>query len=428
MILLRESRLKSCFDTVKVHFPYSLSCERKSYNTVIKEQGAKYMNAAIMENGKLVRITQHLTKRRLEHVRATCKFYCPECRQEVLLKLGEHRVHHFAHKQLSACPLASTGETAYHQAGKMALKDWLTQLGYEPLLEKYVSNIQQRPDVTVAIENKSYAIEFQCANISWKELYKRTEGLHAAGLYPIWIIGANRLKRMAGQLFSFSSIHWGILRQSKNRRLIFYCPIQNRFIHLDQLLVFQPTKICASMTVRPPSAYRQLPALLSVSSSNHQLYKEWLKCIRQFRERPPRILANESKRLRTIFYEHHQTAWPFLPTELFIPLTEAYIFSSPVYVWQGCLYDWMVRKGKEQVTIHLLLKEIKRCVQNKEVKLRYANVTIEEIKGVIISYVRALVNLGFLYMTKEGNYQVTSNQKPIQTADEAIKRDAFLFH
>ncbi|MDG3044070.1 competence protein CoiA family protein [Bacillus sp. B6(2022)] len=183
----------------------------------------------------------------------------------------------------------------------MALKDWLTQLGYEPLLEKYVSNIQQRPDVTVAIENKSYAIEFQCANISWKELHKRTEGLRAAGLYPIWVIGANRLKRMAGQLFSFSSIHWGILRQSKNRRLIFYCPIQNRFIHLDQLLVFQPTKICASMTVRPPSAYRQLPALLSVSSSNHQLYKEWLKCIRQFRERPPRILANESKRLRTIF-------------------------------------------------------------------------------------------------------------------------------
>ncbi|WP_232516936.1 hypothetical protein [Bacillus altitudinis] len=88
----------------------------------------------------------------------------------------------------------------------------------------------------------------------------------------------------------------------------------------------------------------------------------------------------------------------------------------------------MVRKGKEQVTIHLLLKEIERCVQNKEVKLRYANVTIEEFKEVIISYVRALVNLGFLYMTKEGNYQVTSNQKPIRTADEAIKRDAFLFH
>lgn len=134
-----------------------------------------------MENGKLIRITQHLTKRRLEHVRATCKFYCPECRQEVLLKLGEHRVYHFAHKQLSACPLASTGETAYHQAGKMALKDWLTRLGYEPLLEKYVSNIQRRPDVTVAIENKSYAIEFQCANISWKELHKRTEGLRLCG-------------------------------------------------------------------------------------------------------------------------------------------------------------------------------------------------------------------------------------------------------
>nr|MDF9459342.1 competence protein CoiA family protein [Bacillus pumilus] len=44
------------------------------------------------------------------------------------LKLGEQRVYHFAHKQLTACPLAS-GETAYHQAGKEAIMNWLQQLG-----------------------------------------------------------------------------------------------------------------------------------------------------------------------------------------------------------------------------------------------------------------------------------------------------------
>ena len=109
------------------------------------------------------------------------------------------------------------------------------------------------------------------------------------------------------------------------------------------------------------------------------------------------------------------------------PLTEAYIFSSPVYVWQGCLYDWMVRKGKEQVTIHLLLKEIKRCVQNKSEAPIYQCHNRRNQRGDHFICTGACESR-VLYMTKEGNYQVTSNQKPIQTADEAIKRDAFLFH
>ncbi|GLF90933.1 competence protein CoiA [Bacillus safensis] len=386
------------------------------------------MNAAIMDNGKLIRITHHLSKSRLEHVRTTCKFYCPECRQEVQLKLGEHRVYHFAHKQLTACPLAS-GETVYHQAGKEAMMTWLKRLGHKPVLEKHISKIHQRPDVAVSIGEASYAIEFQCANISRQELRKRTAGLREAGLFPIWIIGANRLKRKSAQLFSFSSIHWGMLRESEKRRLIFYCPIQNRFIYLDQILAFQPTKICAAMTVRSPSAYRELSALLSPISNKRQVNKQWLTCIQQFRMRPPRILSNESKRLRDIFYEHHQTAFPFLPTELFIPLQEAYVFTSPVYVWQGYLYDWMMRKKRSgRVTIQELMEEINRCVLRKEVKLRYGDVSREEIKAVITAYVKALERQGFLHMTKEGNYEVASNQMPIRTVDELLKRDAFLFH
>lgn len=132
------------------------------------------MNTAIMDNGKLIRITHHLSKNRLEHVRTTCKFYCPECREEVQLKLGEQRVYHFAHKQLTACPLAS-GETAYHQAGKEAMMNWLQQLGHKPVLEKYVSMVHQRPDVTVSIGGTSYAIEYQCSNISRQELRKEQQ-------------------------------------------------------------------------------------------------------------------------------------------------------------------------------------------------------------------------------------------------------------
>ncbi|MFS0655732.1 competence protein CoiA [Bacillus sp. 179-C3.3 HS] len=387
------------------------------------------MNTAVMENGKILQLSQHLTKDRLEHMRKTSKFYCPECRQEVRLKLGEHRVYHFAHLQLTTCSLA-TGETDYHQAGKVALMNWLNQIGYQPMLEKYVSAIQQRPDITVVHHNICYAIEFQCAHIPERELIKRTLGLQSVQMVPIWVLGANRLNRKSNQLFSFSSIHWGILRLSRQKRLIFYCPVQQTFIHLDHILMFQPSKICAAMSVRRPSAYPHLSALLKVHqpARKQALYTQWFKCVQQFRQRPPRILSNESKRLRQVFYEHHQTSFPFLPTEVFLPLTEATIFTSPVYVWQGWLYDFMVRrKGQRPVTIPMLTKEIFRCVKAKQIKLRYADVTMEEVKEVVYAYVKALVHQEFLRITKEGNYEVMSNQLPIQTVEEALKRDAFLF-
>ncbi|WP_353856112.1 competence protein CoiA family protein [Bacillus sp. Bos-x628] len=387
------------------------------------------MNAAIMDNGRLIRITHHLTKSRLEHVRNTCKFYCPECRQEVRLKLGEHRMYHFAHIQFTACPFAIQGETAYHQAGKTTIIDWLKRLGHQPNLEKYIPSIQQRPDVTVVDGDVSYAIEFQCANISERELMKRNSGLRAAGMVPVWILGANRLNRKSAQLFSFSAIHWEMLRVSQRKRLIYYCPIQQTLIYLDDIFAFQPSKTCAVMTVQPLSACHQISEMLHKQPKKQPLNKQWLKCVQQFRQRPPRILSGESKRLQQLFYQHHQTAFPFMPVEMFIPLTEAYIFTSPVYVWQGYLYDWMVRrKGNESLTIQMLIKEIYRCVQAKEVKFRYANVTIEDVKAAITAYVKALLSCGFLQVIKEGNYRVTANQKPIRTLEEALKRDAFLFH
>jgi len=47
------------------------------------------------------------------------KYFCPECGSEMIPKLGNIRVHHFAHKTYS--PLC-TGESGYHAAAKWLLK------------------------------------------------------------------------------------------------------------------------------------------------------------------------------------------------------------------------------------------------------------------------------------------------------------------
>ncbi|BBP88521.1 hypothetical protein BsIDN1_21390 [Bacillus safensis] len=138
------------------------------------------------------------------------------------LKLGEHRVYHFAHKQLTACPLAS-GETAYHQAGKEAIMNWLKGLGHKPALEKYMSNIHQRPDVTVSIGNENYAIEFQCANISRQELREEEQQVSARqGSFPIWMIGANRLNRKICPFFFFLLHSLGNFKGIRGKALDFF--------------------------------------------------------------------------------------------------------------------------------------------------------------------------------------------------------------
>lgn len=65
---------------------------------------------------------------------------------------------------------------------------------------------------------------------------------------------------------------------------------------------------------------------------------------------------------------------------------------------------------------------------NERSETPIGDVSREEIKEVVTAYVNALVRQGFLHMMKEGNYEVSSNQMPIRTLDEVLKRDAFLFH
>ena len=72
-------------------------------------------------------------------------FYCPACRQEVLIKKGSVNIHHFAHCRDALCEYGA-GETEEHRKIKKNF--------YEKLLEKGFSNVameknlcHSRPDV-----------------------------------------------------------------------------------------------------------------------------------------------------------------------------------------------------------------------------------------------------------------------------------------
>jgi competence CoiA-like predicted nuclease len=51
------------------------------------------------------------------------KYICPDCSSHVIVKMGEHRIKHFAHKSLSSCCYYTRpGETEQHKEAKLKFK------------------------------------------------------------------------------------------------------------------------------------------------------------------------------------------------------------------------------------------------------------------------------------------------------------------
>ncbi|MDI5790199.1 competence protein CoiA family protein [Bacillus licheniformis] len=84
-------------------------------------------------------------------------------------------------------------ESPYHLKGKRLLYEWLGRQGLRPVLEPYLQEIRQRPDLLLEHGTRQVAVEFQCANLNAAAYRKRTEGFLRLGIEPVWILGGNRI-------------------------------------------------------------------------------------------------------------------------------------------------------------------------------------------------------------------------------------------
>ena len=82
----------------------------------------------------------------------------------------------------------------YHRHGKELLYRWFERQNFHVDIEHYLPQIQQRPDIFIERAGRKIAIEYQCANLSIEQLYKRTYSYWRVGIQVIWIIGGNQLK------------------------------------------------------------------------------------------------------------------------------------------------------------------------------------------------------------------------------------------
>lgn len=96
-------------------------------------------------------------------------FFCPFCGENVILKKGLIKTHHFAHKATLGC-FFNSGESEIHLQGKKIIYDFLKRdtSCLEISLEKILGNVIA--DIFVKYKNYSLAVEIQRSNISLNQL------------------------------------------------------------------------------------------------------------------------------------------------------------------------------------------------------------------------------------------------------------------
>lgn len=95
-------------------------------------------------------------------------YYCPLCGQELIIKQGTKKIHHFAHKSLKDCDTWAEGMSDWHLEWQQRFTHKNKDLA-EVVLE--VDGEKHRADIMV----NSLVIEFQHSPISQDEFNKRNE-------------------------------------------------------------------------------------------------------------------------------------------------------------------------------------------------------------------------------------------------------------
>lgn len=116
---------------------------------------------------------------------------CPACGKPFEYCHGKIVSPYFRHMEKNQCvALYSEPETEEHLKGKKDIFEWIKkQKGVEnAVLEGWIPETKQRPDIMFDYHGKKCVIEYQCSPIA-SEYLERHELYKTSGIYDIWICG-----------------------------------------------------------------------------------------------------------------------------------------------------------------------------------------------------------------------------------------------
>lgn len=220
-------------------------------------------------------------------LRKTTDFYCPSCNGSVVMRLGQKKVWHFAHRAHAPCVDPWEVESSYHLSGKEQLYRWLRNEHADVEVETYLSEPRKRPDLF--LKSRNLAIEYQCSPIEETLLQHRSDSYYQSGLDVWWILGKSRLRSKYPFIHSVSSMEWAAVKLINHTPVLFYyCPFEKLFSLVVPQYSLTPTKIvCTShvISLETTSITSLFQPHVTTLSHSHLIWI-WLKQKRIWRMNP----------------------------------------------------------------------------------------------------------------------------------------------
>lgn len=305
-------------------------------------------------SGKLITLAGRMSRKGLFALRKREAFYCLQCHEKVMLKIGEVKIPHFAHLNHSTCrSLFAEGESVAHLAGKQQLFTFFKeQKALHVRLEPFIKELAQRPDLLVETAKGKVPIEFQCSTIPIADIAKRTAGYRQVFMQPIWILATpNKLRQLPQGVvtYSLSRFEESFLTRSSNEKnmLLTYNSNSKKFHYLSAFLRISGRKFIVNHRVL--SLTNQSFPFAEPNELTEVEYQKyyWLYVSHREKFLRNRILYNRKGindpflqncyRLRLIPSE--------LPLWIGVPITFDALFDEHDCEWQLALLYFIQQKG-----------------------------------------------------------------------------------
>lgn len=378
------------------------------------------MLSAATEDGEYITLVTQ-SKEVINELRNRKVFYCPMCKQKVIIKAGTMMVPHFAHHTKSQCDLEQGGESEYHYKGKLLLYNWLKRQQMNVELEAYIPEIKQRPDLLFTVKDKQIAIEFQCATIDSRTIFQRNNGYKRANIIPIWILGANLFKRKSSYHFQTSHfIHSFIHRFSQKypTTLFFFCPKSEQLSLVQDIIPTNSHRAIAKQSFIPLHQATFYHLFIKKYLSNKELFTIWKDELKLFRLRK-RSNFGRDRVWRNWLYKQGLHI-DHVSTYIYLPIRSQYIMKVPLWHWQSkFVLEFLTKQSLGTVfsikQAHSYLRRFKKNKIDQQL--------IRKSGDPINEYLQLLSQLGILKKMSETEFILVESLSNYKYIDEALKGD-----
>ncbi len=365
------------------------------------------MFTAQTETGEVVTVTK-INRDFLK--KSSASYVCCCCQEEVILKNGDIKVPHFAHKKSGRCKAASEGESTKHLMAKELLLGWLTAQAFRVNLEHYFPEIKRQADLFI---EGNIVLEYQCSTIPIKEMIERTENYLSLGLKPYWILGQELIIR--GGKYVFSAFQLAFLLKDKNLGYYLFCfhPEKNYFELIYHIHHYIGKYFFASSMKLPLSIPLEEMQAKIAQIRFKSLY---IKRNRKM-EREHLSYFYAKYKSKSIFLKQlYQSGYAILnlPKEIGVQLSRQFLTHTPAIEWQFLLWENFFKLLEEGDTFskdHIIqyFRKYVVGIQMIFLSLSECHLLLEEYllfleeEGVLVEYIsgRFRIKRQILYMEKQ---------------------------